>query len=153
MDKNKLTELLSIFKYARKKLISDFVNEEPNIFIPMFKYEDNDLLMGFSIEDYFISWINHHFVLYDRYSDRSSPNYHLFINKMELLLSQYIEQKNKLIDDSDIIITLLKDKRKILKNILIMSDKSEVNYNKLLHSYEKDKALFERRIKSLKEDR
>ena len=60
MNKEKLLELLSLFKNSRKKLTDDFINENPDIYSSMFEYEENHQLMRLCIEKYFTEYINYH---------------------------------------------------------------------------------------------
>ena len=50
MDNHKLISLLEIFKLSREKLSFDFINENNEIFEPMFANEDDKVLMSFEIE-------------------------------------------------------------------------------------------------------
>lgn len=50
MNKEKLLELLSLFKNSRKKLTDDFITENADIYSSMFEYEENHQLMRLCIE-------------------------------------------------------------------------------------------------------
>lgn len=150
MKNEELLSLLQIFKDARNKLVSDFLEENSNIFIPIYRYEDDSNMTQNSIEFYFLQWFNFHFKLFSERYNASSSLYLSFIRAMSSLSNNLItKDKNDINNDSGFILWLLQDKKEFLNRIFELSDKSEKNYRKLLHYLSKDKALFERKLKTL----
>jgi hypothetical protein len=147
-------EILRIFKQGRSKLVSDFIEHELMIFTPMFKYENDLLSMDLSIEKYFVSWINYHFVLFNEVANKDSKMYYEFLARMSCLLEKYIKQieESQLLHQYEFVFQLLEGKLKHLHQILLLNDKSEKSYQQLINSIEKDTALFERQFKRLKEE-
>jgi len=149
MEKYLLLEVLDVFKSARKKLISDFVNEEElEIFIPLFKYENNENLMSIALERYFIIWINYHFFLVE---NKKSQNKKVLIKQMIKFINIYSisdEKKN----GHTVTMDLLIQKQKVLNDLLQLDDKSKIDLKKLLYHSQKDKALFDRKIKQMEEN-
>jgi hypothetical protein len=87
MNKEKLLELLSLFKNSRKKLTDDFINENPDIYSSMFEYEENHQLMRLCIEKYFTEYINYHFqelVKFDDLSEEFSKAMFLFLKSFDV---------------------------------------------------------------------
>lgn len=150
MKKDELLEILCIFKDARKKLISDFVNEEElEIFIPIFKYENNKNMMSISLEKYLLMWINYHFLLIE---NRKSHIKKFVLKQMKQLLKVFsVSDKSNNCYSHIIFFDLIKQKQKILDDILAVDDKSKIKFNKLLYQSQKDKALFERKIKQMED--
>ncbi|MEA3543934.1 MAG: DUF2600 family protein [Thermodesulfobacteriota bacterium] len=154
MKKDELLSLLQVFKDARNKLVSDFLEEDSNIFIPIYRYEDDSNMTQNSIEYYFLQCFNFHFKLFSERYDTSSPQYLAFIKAMSSLLDCYIaKDKDDIANDSGFIFRLMQDKQEHLTKIFELNDKSESNYRKLLHYSSKDKALFERKFKTLQGER
>ncbi len=148
MNKEKLLELLSLFKNSRKKLTDDFINENPDIYSSMFEYEDNHQLMRLCIEKYFTEYINYHFqelVKFDDLNEEFSKAMFLFLKNFDVK----IDNNNNLTTGSDLFIKIIDQKLTFLKDIILLSNNDVNKQNKLIYSYQKDKTLFDREIKKL----
>jgi radical SAM superfamily enzyme len=154
-----LADTLIILRNLRKKLLNDFVEKNPEIYIPSFKYENKYTQLDLSINKYIISWVNQHISSYVVYLKELNVAYDeigIIIN--EFITSAYrniligITQNTKLDSVSN---TMLKEvangQLKSLEQILELGDLTDQNFNTILIEYEKDKALFDRKIKELKE--
>jgi len=86
--------VLDVLKLARSKLINDFLEREPAIFVPMFKYENDMALMNLALERYFVSWINLHFQLWHNHSKCAKSN-KIFLKTMKTLLEKYSSDLKK----------------------------------------------------------
>ena len=148
-EKSNLINVLNVLKIARKKLLRDFLEKDPLIFIPVFKYENNPFIMNIAIENYFISWINYHFHIWEKYIDKNATK-KVFIKAMYRLITKYIEgiDKNSTLND-EFIKGLLLNKKELLSRLMKTEDKHNLHFNSLLIEYEKDKAFFQRKINSL----
>ena len=147
MNKEKLLELLSLFKNSRKKLTDDFINENPDTYSSMFEYEENHQLMRLCIEKYFTEYINYHFqelVKFDDLSEEFSKAMFLFLKSFDVK----IDNKN-LTTGSDLFTKIIDQKLTFLKDIISLSNNDVNKQNKLIYSYQKDKTLFDREIKKL----
>ena len=147
MNKEKLLELLSLFKNSRKKLTDDFINENPDIYSSMFEYEENHQLMRLCIEKYFTEYINYDFqelVKFDDLSEEFSKAMFLFLKSFDVK----IDNKN-LTTGSDLFTKIIDQKLTFLKDIISLSNNDVNKQNKLIYSYQKDKTLFDREIKKL----
>ncbi|MBD2233740.1 hypothetical protein [Phormidium tenue] len=159
MKNQETLEILAYLKKCRQNLLSAFLNEEKEVFIPMFEFEDDILLMELAIEDFFIGWINHHFQFLDCVSsalpEGTDEVQKLFLNSMLAFIQKYIEFKDSTLskESGDFVYSILEDKRQSLKAILDVNKRSSENYKKLLYLHRKDKALFQRQLKSLMEER
>lgn len=159
MNQQKTLEVLACFRKCRKNLLSAFLNEDKEIFIPMFEFEDDILLMELAIEDFFIGWINHHFLFLESVSDSlpegADDSRKLFLDSMLIFIQKYIELKDSTLSEESggFVRSILEDKRQSLKAILDVNKRSSENYKKLLYLHRKDKALFQRQFKSLMEER
>lgn len=139
---------LDVLKRERKTLIHDFLVEDHDIFVPMYKYENNIKLMNISIDAYFTRWLNSHFLSFECQNKDKNVSGKIFYGVMKQLISKFVDRPD--ICNSDykhLVENILKNKIIILQDILKFDSKLEKNYNKLMHSYEKDKAIFERELK------
>ena len=148
MENQKLITLLEIFKLSREKLSYDFINENNEIFEPMFANEDDKVLMNFEIEKYFTSYINYHFKVFQNYSEvdiEFSKAMLFFIKSFKINVSDINVEGGK-----DLFLKILQDKQLFLQNIIDISNNDDEKYKKLSYSYQKDKRLFEREIQKYK---
>lgn len=153
MKHSELEILLTVFKQAREQLIWDFNNENIEIYEAMFRYEKDEKLMYLSIDKYFMSWIDSHFNLFDRLTENNAEDglikeftnqMLLFIQKSELSIkASEIERGNQLFFD------MLFEKKQFLQQLSDIAIKADNNYKKLVYMYQKDKALFERKLSEL----
>ena len=152
-ERNELIDVLKTLKEARKKLLIDFLNRDPLIFVPIFKYENNPTAMNIAIENYFISWINYHFHIWKKYINCKASK-EIFLKTMDVFLCKYLggAKKDKF-SNLGFINDLLERKRRLLQKLLDAEDKDTFNFNTLIMEYEKDKALFQRQINKLKKER
>lgn len=144
MHKETLINLLSLFKSSRDKLSYDFINENIDIYSPMFKYEGDNELMKLSIEKYFIGYINSHFREFDKADTKSKE----FNNAMISFLKSFNINVNNINSTygKDLFSTIIQQKLFFLEDIISLSNNDIDKYNKLMYSYEKDKTLFDREI-------
>lgn len=159
MKNQETLEILACFSKCRQRLLSAFLNEDKEVFIPMFEFEDDLLLMELAIEDFFIGWINHHFLFLEgvpgTLPEGADEVPKLFLNSMLIFIQKYIEFKGLTLskESGDFVRSILEDKRQSLKAVLDINKRSNENYKKLIYLHRKDKALFQRQFKSLMKER
>ena len=145
MNKQKLIDLLIIFKSCRERLSNDFIKEHNlDIYLPMFKYESDKELMKLSIEKYFIGFINYHFKEFEKFDMISKE----FNSAMLSFLKSFNINVNdiNISNSEDLFSMIIQQKLVLLEDIILLSDNDVNKYNKLICSYEKDKTLFDREI-------
>nr|WP_312058993.1 hypothetical protein [Fervidobacterium pennivorans] len=148
--KDDLINVLKTLKEGRKKLLIDFLNQDPLIFIPIFKYENKPTVMNIAIENYFISWINYHFHIGKKHIN-SKESKEIFLKTMEKFFCKYLRGANRCgLSSPEFISDLLEKKRRLLHELLDAEDKHDFSFKTLLVEYEKDKVLFQRQINKLK---
>lgn len=140
---------LHILSLARSKLVSDFVEKEHDIYLPMFKYENDPELMKLAIENYFTSWANIHFKLWDKHHRDQAPE--LFHETIKSLLIKVCDFGEINSHNQQFYSKLISSKINLINTIIHSSERDNEKYNSLLLEYEKDKVLFEREINRLKE--
>lgn len=143
--------VLKVLKIARSKLVADFLKRDPLIFLSLFKYENNANLINISLENYFISWINYHFHIWEKYINQTSEK--MFLKTMDLFLRKYLaDTKKKALTNFEFVTDLLNKKLSVLHNLMDVEDKDTYRNNRMIMEYEKDKALFRREINRLMEE-
>ncbi len=147
---------LKCLKQCRESLVSSFLYEDEAVFGPMFEFENESFLMELSIEGFFIDWINQHFPLFQSLhedsSDISESSREKFICLILTLVQDHIKFSTPMLtsEGRDFVLSILEDKKRSLTSLLDLSKNSEKNYQKLLYWQKKDRALFQRKITSLK---
>lgn len=147
MTKNNLLDILSIFKQAREKLSSDFIDEDLEVYTAMFEYEKDNALMTLAIERYFTGYIDYHFELqkdFDAIDDEFSKAMLSFLNNFNIKVSDINLSHGK-----DLFSQIIEQKQNILNEMITIGNIDNNKYNKLAYSYQKDKTLFDRKIQQL----
>ena len=143
-----IKDILDTFNLARQKLIKDFKNKNREIYLAMFRYENHPELMKLSIENYFTSWINFHLSVWSK-KHPDTPN-ELFYHAIKRLLLEIFPNACEVDSRNYVFISrLISSKVEFINNLIIKGELDDEKYNTLLLEYEKDKALFERKINRL----
>lgn len=149
-NKERLQKYLSVLKKKRKDLISDFLNEEENVYIPMYRYRKSKALTEISIEKYFLMWISSH---YNEFLKRNNKNGDSNTNKefniIYLSLVEEFQDSNK---TSKLMKSLLNTKIEALKEMIKSGEKSDKNFNRIIYAMEKENVLFENQISKFKNE-
>lgn len=159
MNKNEIKDILSVFREARNKLVSDFCLEDPCLYQMMFCYEEDSVQMRFAIEKYFYNWLNSHTSVFNKMLQLGLLDMNSFL---EGKVSLFIEAQKKLCElfiknslensnyRSDILISLVREKIIFLENLMVINDKSEKRIQLLQYQDEKFKRIFKREFQTLK---
>jgi len=144
---NKLINLLEIFKQSRERLSYDFLNENIEIFEPMFKYENENELMNLAMEKYFTGYINYHFEIFSNYKDMDVE----FSKAMLSFVKDFsIGVTNSNLDNGkELFYMIIQQKESFLNELIHVGNIDSDKFNKLSYSYQKDKTLFDREINKI----
>lgn len=152
-QKDELIFNLTILAEGRKKLIADFIGENPEIYTPIFKYENSSYQMKLSKEKYFLSWVDYHWIIADKHFGVEKKNqesirnsfYKVFLQLLKLFgLSSTGKEMSEFFEH------LLKERIVSLESINKKGDNINKKFEALTYNYERDKALFEREINRMK---
>jgi len=153
LEKGELLLILEILKFLRKKMIEEFINKEPEIFNPSFMYENSNVQLELSIKKYFLAWVNCHMIFLDENNNLNVNEekfiklfLHIYRNLMEKIRSDF-ETKSI---DGVFINNIINEEIKYINELLKLGDKTERKMNYLLLEHNKNKVLFDRKIKELK---
>lgn len=142
-------DTLHILSTARNKLIYDFKNKNHDIYLPIFKYENNPELMRLSLESYFMSWVNLHLLTWSkRHPNKSGKLIYEVVKELLLKIILNIGEIDK--HNQNFISNLIFSKIKLIDDLIVRYEVDSGKYNALLLEYEKDKVLFKREFNRLK---
>lgn len=149
---------LRVLKENRRILIEQFTRESAVVFSPMFEYENIDEQMKLAVEKHFIGWLNSHWDTFYSFSgeipkvqiDEVEHQFAIIFSRLLQKFNDFIHENSNEIDGS-LFSELIQEKINIIKEIIKFGEKSEGNLNKLRYAYQKDKTIFERQMRSLKD--
>lgn len=147
-SKDTLVFNLLTLKEARKVLAQNFIEENPEIYRPMFQYEESNEQMMLAKERYVVSWLASHWKLIEAQEIGATIRDEARYRFTEVFL-RLLEKFNS-DTASPLSIKLIKEKIEYLEDLISLGDKSNNSFNKLLYDYERDKRIFNRKINSLK---
>jgi len=143
--------LLNLLKKMRFRLINDFLEYNTDIYKSMFEHENDSELTKLSIEKYFISWLESHFIYFEEYcktENISEKNILELRNTISDLILKYLKYTdNSKSEYSNFSYQIITELKKELQNLINFGIQDNKNYNKLLFLIEKDKKLFDRQLK------
>lgn len=155
LNNNELTSILALLRNAREKLSSRSEHENPELFKNFFEFENNSELLNLAFEREFNLWVDEHFTEFEKANELGKSQVVIrYFNELmvELVQSRVIKTTSeKDIASRNFCISLLAEKVSVINELISVSKKSTKQYQRLLYSYQKDKALFEREFKSLME--
>jgi len=133
------------------------MNKKPEIFTPMFKFWNHKTLREISIESYFTGWIDRHWNIMKELIAQQQCDDTVVqeLNKsFAMVFSRLIQE----FDDSphrpeypEMMWDLIKQKRQVLAQFLVVGEKAIALDNELLYAYAQHKAQFEQLFETLKE--
>lgn len=150
-----LLGVLRVFKKGRSFLVERFLEQEPELYESLFKYENDKAMMELSRERERVLWLNAHMALYEE-EKAATPGFdddRFFCSFSELVS---LVSNCPISEDSDVsrfVAQLISRKESLIKSLLEKGDASERNLRYLSVSYERDKSLFERKFKKLIRER
>jgi hypothetical protein len=157
VSNDSLLALLEVFREARLSLVSRTSSEDPDLFKNFFEFEGNIEILKLVIEKECMLWIDKHFEIFDTKDILKSEysNVDKFKESM-LTLLEYQAEKGKAQNNlakKDFYLSLISEKNRILNELIQISDVNEQSYQRLVYSYQRDKALFDREFRKLAEDK
>ena len=150
ITKSELCDYLNVLHVLRESMVFDFTSNNYELYISMFKYEQNENLMNLAIDKYYTGWVNSHWDQYISQIDGgqlNSKNISVMVNVMHRLIKESMSTEVH----TDLFVYLAKGKLRFYEELLQIGDKDIKRYNELLYQYEKDKAIFERTLREVQQ--
>ncbi len=142
--KDELLYVRGLLSKEREELVSTFLEKDPELIGLTFKYETNQAAFDLVRERFATLWLDKH--IQKLLEDDVSPSTR---SKAMALISDLMKSSGSELDDSQIKHSLLKTKSDVIRELLKHEDSNSQKLNELKFSYEKDKALFERKFREL----
>ena len=139
-ERDLLLETLNVLCKSREYSVNLLMND-PYIHQACFKYRKSPAAMSLVIDRYKTDFLNHHFKLADNENTSVKEK---VANMVLLLIGNELNVKN-----SELGCSLLKEKRRIINEMLSVSDKVQEKFNWLLVSIERDKARYEDEVERI----
>ncbi len=140
--KDELLYVLGLLSKEREELVSTFLEKDPELIGLTFKYETNQAAFDLVRERFATLWLDKH--IQKLLEDDVSPSTR---RKAMELISDLMKSSGSELDYSQIKHSLLKTKSDVIRELLKHEDSNSQKLNELRFSYEKDKALFERKFR------
>lgn len=139
-ERDLLLKTLNVLCKSREYSVNLLMND-PYIHQACFKYRKSPAAMSLVIDRYKTDFLNHHFKLADNENTSVKEK---VANMVLLLIGNELNVKN-----SELGCSLLKEKRRIINEMLSVSDKAQEKFNWLLVSIERDKAWYENEVERI----
>ncbi len=139
-NRDMLLKALNILQKSREYNVH-LLKSDPYIHQACFKYRKSPAAMALVIDRYRTDFLNYHFKLMDGEND--------FVKeKIARIVSRLIENGLN-IKNSKFGYFLLNDKKRVINEMLKVSDEMQDKYNRLLVSIERDKVRYEEEVEKI----
>ncbi len=148
MQKNYHNDIISALNFLRKgrvQLYTPFLKHDALLIVgPSFRYENNEPAFDLVKDQYFTLWLDSQFKSLFSQKNFSKEVHDLLLKAVESIFSTILHSKeSKSIFD----LQLIRTKEKIVNELLLKVEDMDKKLNELKFAYDKDKALFERKLK------
>lgn len=150
---NKIVKSISLFvlKECRAKMIEDFLNHQPEIYAPSYKYEDSPALLRLAREKYFHIWLARHWQVFSDivkdYPETERKTAELFFSKaLLILMSKWVDIESTESSQLHVALQLIKEMQRSLQKFIEAGENHDVMRRKLQVAMEKNNRLLEREI-------
>lgn len=145
---------LQVLREQRVKMTQDFINHEPMIYRPSYKYESEPVLFRLAKEKYFMAWLSSHWHVFSHAIDFFSIEERVLIERIFArvfleLLEKWSVMKTTDANQLNLGIKLVEDMQLALNELIKSGDKADVRRNQLEMALEKSRVLFDRALSKL----
>ena len=139
-ERDLLLKTLDVLKKGRDKCV-ELIKTDPYIHQACFKYRKSPAAMSLVIDRYYTDVLNSHF----DYTQSEPENVKSNVARMvSFLIGSELNTTN-----SELGCSLLKEKRRIINEMLSVSDKAQEKFNCLLVAIERDRAMYEDKVEKI----
>ncbi len=139
-ERDLLLKTLDVLKKGRDKCV-ELIKTDPYIHQACFKYRKSPAAMSLVMDRYYTDVLNSHF----DYTQSEPENVKSNVARMvSFLIGSELNTTN-----SELGCSLLKEKRRIINEMLSVSDKAQEKFNCLLVSIERDRAMYEDKVEKI----
>lgn len=158
LNNSEIFVLLQMLKKSRDKVCGDFLEENPDIYGPSFKYEGSPQLLEIARYRYFLVWLSSHWNDFIYYIEEIYPaDQHARLKEAYAHALLKLLSKWSIIPDNDSFqlnlgLTLISDMQKALESLSKAGEKTDALHNKLVVAIEKNRIIFDRQIKKFEDE-
>ena len=139
-ERDLLLKTLDILKKGRDKCV-ELIKTDPYIHQACFKYRKSPAAMNLVMDRYYTDVLNSHF----DYTQSEPENVKSNVARMvSFLIESELNTTNSKLGES-----LLREKKRIINEMLSVSDKAQEKFNCLLVSIERDRAMYEDKVEKI----
>ncbi len=155
LNKKEVAISLDALKLCRERIVSDFLEESPEIFEPSYRYENSPKLFDLSKDKYFLGWVSNHWSVFNHTVNVNFHGDEKLHAEAELakIFLEFIKKWSlfKVTDSSQLNLglSLVEEMECVLQKFIEAGEKSSMLHNKLTVAMEKNRVIFERKIKLL----
>lgn len=147
---------LQVLKQCRTEMVEDFLNYQPDIYAPSFKYENSPVLLKLAQEKYFMAWLSNHWQRFNEKITALSEQEQRDIENILVyvflkLLEKWSILKTTNTNQLNLAIKIIEDMQIALHELIKSGDKADSKRNQLELALEKNRVLFDREFKRLTE--
>ena len=152
--------VLDVLKKCRERMVKDFLDLNPEIYKGCYEseYKNSPVLLKLSMENYFLSWLGNH---WEVFSDIciSLPEHERAIAEKKFA-SAFLEllKMHAIVNSTNPLqlhlgIDIIKGMQKTLTQLIQAGENADAIRNKIALSLEKNRVLFDRKIKQLNKEK
>ncbi|NOU15572.1 MAG: hypothetical protein HOO92_16685 [Methylococcaceae bacterium] len=155
LHSNEVSIVLDVLKITRANMCRDFLEHNPVIYTPSYKYELSPKLLEIARDRYFLVWLSSHWQVFITYIEENcSIERHdklkvEFSGTLIRLLSRWSILQENSNSQLNLGLTLIKDMENGLNAFIQTTENTDALKNKLVMALEKNRILFDRQIKKL----
>lgn len=142
---------LDVLKYCRAQIIQDFLDQEPMIYGPSYRYEKSSAMLNLAVDRYFNLWLGNHWIKFVSYVDQNPVDQRqelelAFAKVFSSLLKKWSILQSDHPLQASLGLRLIDDMQKATDNLIKAGKKADLMRKRLEVIIEKDSVLFDRAI-------
>lgn len=155
LSKIEIQIAMQVLKQGRFDMVQDFLNHQPDIYAPSFKYEESPALLKFARDKYVVSWLSNHWQLFINHAALIDTQQDIDVFFASVFLELLEKWKIVASHDSSQLhlgISLVKDMEKTLIEFIKVGEKTDTMRNTLALAMDKNRVLFDRMMRRLEQE-
>ena len=155
LNKKEVLIALQALKQCRGEMVQDFLEHNPEIYEPSYKYENSPKLLELSMDKYFLVWLSNHWKVFiciidESFLSQDRPHAKTnFANVFLELLNKWSLLKSTNKTHLNLGLALVGDMQSVLADFIKAGENADMLRNKLSVAMEKNRVIFERQINQL----
>jgi hypothetical protein len=157
INKQAVFVTLQVLKQCRTGLVQDFLENNPDIYKPSYRYEESPAMLKLARDKYFITWLSSHWQVFNHFATHGPSDERRIIDTFFAsvfleLLSMRTTLKTTESSQLNLGLELIKDMQLALNQFMKAGENADMMRNMLEVTLEKNRVVFDRTIKQLSEE-